>query len=459
MLAGQRFPSTVCFEARMVDRASLVEEHKDGEFVWEAELQARIRAGFSWGFLLTQLVGGRLAGMIGGKLLFLMGASMAAVLTILTPTAAHIGPYWLLAARIMVGAAQGVCVPAMQAVLAQWAPPMDRTVMVAYTYSGLAVGAALGGPVSEWMVTVIGWRALFYLQGAVALVWCVLWQFLVAENPAKHPRITTQEKTHITSSIGAQHAWRGLPVPWPHIFRSRYVFAVVLAELGFSWAWFTLLHHAREYAARVAWGTALFAMWIIAIVYATLTDWVRRTNRRSTVVVRRAANTLCALVTAGCLVAVAQSSCSQVAVLVWCSMALALGLSASFSTFLANGIELAPNHAAAIAGVSGTIGAAVQVLSPLYVAYLTDGQATLERWRMVWYTAAVVLALTNCLNFLMVSSKEQVWNRPVAVPVYPKRQSSYLATRRTRLSPPPRPGPVVAVRGNKNPAYVFTEEL
>lgn len=72
---------------------------------------------------------------------------------------------------------------------------------------------------SEWMVTVIGWRALFYLQGAVALVWCVLWQFLVAENPAKHPRITTQEKTHITSSIGAQHAWRGLPVPWPHIFR------------------------------------------------------------------------------------------------------------------------------------------------------------------------------------------------------------------------------------------------
>lgn len=60
-------------------------------------------------------------------------------------------------------------------------------------------------------------------------------------------------------------------------------------------------------------------------------------------------------------------------------MALALGLSASFSTFLANGIELAPNHAAAIAGVSGTIGAAVQVLSPLYVAYLTDGQVRGKR--------------------------------------------------------------------------------
>lgn len=31
---------------------------------------------------------------------------------------------------------QGVCMPAMQAVLAQWSPPMDRTIMVAFTYSG-----------------------------------------------------------------------------------------------------------------------------------------------------------------------------------------------------------------------------------------------------------------------------------------------------------------------------------
>lgn len=81
-----------------------------------------------------------------------------------------------------------------------------------------------------------------------------------------------------------------------------------------------------------------------------------------------------AVVTAGCLVGVAQSSCSQVSVLVWCAMALVLGIPAAFSSFLVNGVELAPNHAAAIAGLSGTVGAAVQVLSPLYVGYLTAGQ-------------------------------------------------------------------------------------
>lgn len=74
--------------------------------MWPAHLQSRLRAAFSWGFLLTQLVGGRLAGVIGGKLLLMLGVLLAAILTVLTPAAAIIGPYWLLAARIMIGAAQ-----------------------------------------------------------------------------------------------------------------------------------------------------------------------------------------------------------------------------------------------------------------------------------------------------------------------------------------------------------------
>lgn len=36
-----------------------------------------------------------------------------------------------------------------------------------------------------------------------------------------------------------------------YVVRSRHVLAVVLSQLGFSWAWFTLLHHAREYSVTV----------------------------------------------------------------------------------------------------------------------------------------------------------------------------------------------------------------
>lgn len=78
---------------------------------------------------------------------------------------------------------------------------------------------------------------------------------------------------------------------------------------------------------------------------------------------------------------------------------------------------------------------------------------------MVWYTGAIVLLLTNCLYFLMVSSKEQVWNRPVTVPIYPKREANFLAQGRQRPQRPQLGPQYVAPRGNKNQAYVYTEHL
>lgn len=47
------------------------------------------------------------------------------------------------------------------------------------------------------------------------------------------------------------------------------------------------------FQVRVTWGAALMATWVTAMVYAMIADWVRRTNRRSTVAVRRVANTIC----------------------------------------------------------------------------------------------------------------------------------------------------------------------
>lgn len=76
---------------------------------------------------------------------------------------------------------------------------------------------------------------------------------------------------------------------------------------------------------------------------------------------------------------------------------------------------------------------------------------------MVWYTGAIILMLTNCLNFLMTSAKEQVWNRPVTVPVYPKREANILAQRRNRPQRPSQAG--LPMRGVKNNAYTYTEHL
>ena len=91
--------------------------------------------------------------------------------------------------------------------------------MVAFTYSGIAMGAALGGPLSAFLVEQIGWRSLFYIEGSIAIFWSILWFFLVDESPTTHPRISEKEKQYILTSIGQQHAGRKLSIPWCSIIR------------------------------------------------------------------------------------------------------------------------------------------------------------------------------------------------------------------------------------------------
>lgn len=48
----------------------------------------------------------------------------------------------------------------------------------------------------------MGWESVFYVQGAMTLVWCVLWFILVTDSPRQHTTISAAEKEYILSSIG-----------------------------------------------------------------------------------------------------------------------------------------------------------------------------------------------------------------------------------------------------------------
>ena len=39
-------------------------------------------------------------------------------------------------------------------------------------------------------------------QGGIALIWTLLWAYLVYDTPFKHPRISCEEKAYIIESIG-----------------------------------------------------------------------------------------------------------------------------------------------------------------------------------------------------------------------------------------------------------------
>lgn len=77
--------------------------NKDGEFAWDEQTQGLILASFFWGYIFTQLPGGRLAEKYSGKWLFGLGILCTAILTMLTPIAARLGVGFLITLRILEG--------------------------------------------------------------------------------------------------------------------------------------------------------------------------------------------------------------------------------------------------------------------------------------------------------------------------------------------------------------------
>lgn len=90
---------------------------KDGEFIWDEATQGLVLGSFFYGYVLTQVPGGRLAEMFGGKLIYGFGVLITAIFTLLTPIAAYYSLPALVLVRILEGMGEGVTFPAMHAML------------------------------------------------------------------------------------------------------------------------------------------------------------------------------------------------------------------------------------------------------------------------------------------------------------------------------------------------------
>ena len=74
--------------------------------MWDSDSQRRLTAAYYWGFVSSQAIGGRLTGVIGGKMLLFVALVISSILTILTPALTLAGQNWILAIRVIIGLAQ-----------------------------------------------------------------------------------------------------------------------------------------------------------------------------------------------------------------------------------------------------------------------------------------------------------------------------------------------------------------
>lgn len=67
-------------------------------------------------------------------------------------------------------------------------------------HAGMQIGTVIALPVSGWLISagfLGGWPSVFYVFGALGIVWGIPWFLLTHDRPEKHPRISQAELSFI----------------------------------------------------------------------------------------------------------------------------------------------------------------------------------------------------------------------------------------------------------------------
>jgi len=206
---------------------------------WNMQTQGLVLSSFFIGYLLLQVVGGRLADRFGGKVVLAAGVLLWSLFTILTPPAAMLGLGVLIVTRILMGMGEAVTFPSLYALFSRWVPLTERSRAIGLANSGIPLGSVCALVFTPYIVQAFGWQWVFYLFGALGAIWYVFWRRAVTATPAEHPLITPDELALIEGDSGS--ATSDNAVPWKALLTSMPVWAIIVAHFCNNWSLYVLL--------------------------------------------------------------------------------------------------------------------------------------------------------------------------------------------------------------------------
>ncbi|KAF2883330.1 hypothetical protein ILUMI_22832 [Ignelater luminosus] len=373
-------------------------EKEDGPFLWSGTIQGILLSSYFWGYLVAQLPGGRIAELVSAKWVMYFAVAINIACTLLSPLAAKVHYGALLVLRIAEGIGGGVTFPAMHVMLAQWAPPTERSIMSSIAYAGTALGTVIFTLVTGVIAAKLGWEAIFYIEGAVSACWLILWPFLVADSPRKHKFISQDEQEYLTNALSSsreEHDSEKKPsVPWKSVIKSRPFFAILVAHTCSNWGWYMVLIELPLYmkgilkfkiaANGVLTAMPYFSMWIFSIILSKVLDTLQSYEKITTTTARKTATLIACITPAICFLIIGYIGCQRIIAIILMSTAIT-SIGGMFCGFLSNHIDIAPNFAGTLMAITNMVATIPGIVVPIFVGKLTQADPSITSWRIIFW--------------------------------------------------------------------------
>jgi MFS family permease len=150
---------------------------------------------FYFGYLLLQVPGGDVAEKGSAKKFLTWCIVAFGAFAFLT---GFVTATWqLLVLRFLLGLAEGGVMPAVLVIISHWFPNEERARANAIFIMNNAIASAITGPFAGWLITVYGWRYVFFVEGAITVFLVLIWWPLIDDSPERAKWLSSAERDYL----------------------------------------------------------------------------------------------------------------------------------------------------------------------------------------------------------------------------------------------------------------------
>lgn len=379
---------------------AIAEEQK-----WSKTDTGTVLSSFFWGYCLTQVIGGNLADRFGGEFVLMTAAVGWSLVTFWTPQIIYtfqkhdVALTFLVFARILMGACQGVHFPSVTSLSSQRLLEQERTLFYSSVSSGVHLGTIFSGSIGSVVLENFGWQSVFHIIGILGISWALFLRYFVIERQR-------QKQQALAIKLGLSSSPKTSPkntsVPWMALFRRKEFWAMIVSHLCESNSTYILISWLPTYFHESFPGSKGWIYnvvpWLICVPSSIFGGWMAEkliARGCSVSFVRKLMETITQLGKAFFLILIGYVS-SFHAALCCMGLALAAGSFHNCAVFI-NPQDIAPNYAGSVFGLMNMAGAIPGFVGVYMAGHILE---VTNSWAAV-FNATALVNIIGAVAFLM----------------------------------------------------------